>query len=322
MRPTTTQAEALPLIDALLHRRFDGELPGLSSDGMLLDHRAHLRALPLADVLPLHGRALFAPTSLTDKQREHAAWAREDFFGELGAAVGVSDRVLLAAVRARTFPLIPPRPIAGHEYLGAFTSEGKLEIADPCRLHKPSRYPGMFDLSHVTAAQPGRWHAFVRNGKGDEADRTAELVAIHDSGFAVVAAEQIAKVGVDAGMVGVFDLACARPEMTELSVEGIVDGLGAVARSGFGDGWYPVFAGRDDRRLIVKVRVSFLAERPEIDETIPARPSRRYAISTVFETGDIVDHPKFGTGSVLRAFEGKIDVEFADGPRTLVHAKR
>lgn len=285
-RAPTTLAEAHRLIAALIERRVDGELPALSTAIHILDKCSHLSRLPLADTLPLHARALFSAGSLTTEAREHAAWGREDFFGELGRVVGVSARVLLAAVRARNFPLVPPRALADYEYLGAFTSTGQFDIADPCHLRKTSRMPAaVFSLSYSVKVERGAWHAFVRAGTGEDADRTAELAVVHTDGFDVIATEALATIGVDAGMAGVFDETCPGPAQTELHIEGTVQGLGVFAHSGYGDGMYPVFAGRT-HGSITKLRLAFMDERPEIDATVPRRPARRYAISVTFAEGD------------------------------------
>ncbi len=45
-----------------------------------------------------------------------------------------------------------------------------------------------------------------------------------------------------------------------------------------------------------------------------------YAASRTFAVGDVIDHPKFGRGKVIAITLKRIDVEFADGPVTLVHA--
>jgi hypothetical protein len=50
------------------------------------------------------------------------------------------------------------------------------------------------------------------------------------------------------------------------------------------------------------------------------RPVRTYAASQTFEVGDLVDHPKFGRGSVTAVMTQRVDIEFADGNHTLVHA--
>lgn len=320
-RPRTTRTEAIRTITNFIERRFLGALPPLASGASSDEVRDQLRRLPLAETLALHGRALFEAPSLEPSVREQAALGREDFFTELGAAVGVSARAMLAAVRAREFPLEPPRPVEGFEYLGIFKSDGELDVADPGYLRKPNPAEGLLTLSHEVDGLPGTWHAFVRNGTGDAADRTAELAAIHDDGFEVVAAEEIARIGADAGMVGVFDRTCPRPVMQELGVEGVLYGLGAVAWSGYGDGIYPVFAGSAHGR-VAKLRVVFLGERPEVDTTLPRRPAKPYAASATFATGDALDHVKFGLGTVLRAADGKIDVQFSDSTRTLIHGKR
>jgi hypothetical protein len=310
------------IVEALLARRFEGPLPELSKAPTVFEWDDHLRALPLSMTLPLYGRALFAPTSLDDTTRQHAKFGVRSLFAELGHVLGVPARVLYAAVRARRFPLDPPRPVAGYDYLGTFLSEGKLDVCDPCYLRKTSPMPvGVFALSHPVEAAAGTWHVFARNGQGDAADRTAELVVIHDRGFEVVATEQVASVGVDAGVAGVFDRKCPLLDTSELLMEGVVHGLGAYTHSGYGDGVYPAFVGRSHGQ-ITKLRLSFLAENPQTDASVPPRASKRYAPSVTFAVGDTIEHPKFGTGAVLRVAGNKIDVAFDGELRTLIHGKR
>ena len=52
----------------------------------------------------------------------------------------------------------------------------------------------------------------------------------------------------------------------------------------------------------------------------PAGPARDYSPRGVYETGEWVEHPKFGRGLVAQAREGKIDVRFESGNRVLIHA--
>ncbi|HSR97207.1 MAG TPA: hypothetical protein VLM79_09165 [Kofleriaceae bacterium] len=49
------------------------------------------------------------------------------------------------------------------------------------------------------------------------------------------------------------------------------------------------------------------------------KPVRPYAASQTFAVGDVIDHPKFGRGSVVASLAQRIDVEFADGKHTLIH---
>ncbi len=49
---------------------------------------------------------------------------------------------------------------------------------------------------------------------------------------------------------------------------------------------------------------------------------KTYSAKTTFTVGDSIAHPTFGTGTVVRVGDGKIDVSFIDGPKTLVHAKK
>ena len=49
------------------------------------------------------------------------------------------------------------------------------------------------------------------------------------------------------------------------------------------------------------------------------KPVRPYSASATFAVGDVLEHPKFGRGSVVSGLDRRIDVEFADGRRTLIH---
>ncbi|MDX2033054.1 MAG: hypothetical protein SF339_20420 [Blastocatellia bacterium] len=48
-------------------------------------------------------------------------------------------------------------------------------------------------------------------------------------------------------------------------------------------------------------------------------PLRAYSMQDRFAVGDLVDHPKFGTGQVIEVRSGKIDVKFGRELKTLVH---
>ncbi|MGE0869605.1 MAG: hypothetical protein AB7P03_13655 [Kofleriaceae bacterium] len=62
-----------------------------------------------------------------------------------------------------------------------------------------------------------------------------------------------------------------------------------------------------------------LSQLARIEWRAPERPVLPYAASRTFSVGDLIDHPKFGRGSVVAALAQRIDVEFADGKHTLVH---
>jgi hypothetical protein len=321
-RPAVTREEAQALIKALVARRFEGALPGVSLEGIWRDVTARLAQLPLAETLPLHGRALFAPASLDERSRQAAAFAREGWLSEVGQALGLSGRRVAAAVRAGKFPLEPPRPVPGYEYLGAFTTDGRLTISDPCYFGKKTK---AFPLSIEVEALPGLWHAFVRDGVVGDAGRTAELVVTHADGFGVAAVDPLGSIGVDSGTAGVFDRAWPKRDGDEPFEEGVTSKLGAAAWSGQGDGFYPAFGGSAMGRL-AKIRIHFLGPSPAaLDATVAMEakgPPRRYAPSERFAVGETVEHVKFGEGTVVRVREdGKIEVVFADGPRVLVHRR-
>lgn len=317
-RPAITRDGARPLIERLVQRRTEGTVPAIAADASAWQTLAQL---PLEETVTLHARALFAPTTLETPVRQAAELTRVAFFAELAGAVGVSGRVLLAAVKARRFPLDPPTAIPGYEYLGSFASSGELTVCDPCYFGKRSPR-GAISLSVKLEGLDGIWHVFVRPGVGEHAGRSAELVAIHSEGFPAFANEPLGVIGVDAGCAGVFDRACPRPEAPY--DEGVFSGRSAMARSGLGDGAYPVYGGYTLRKLS-KVRIHFLGPTlPETDATMPRKTAaRRYAASERFEVGETVEHPKFGSGTVTRiGLDGKIEVVFGEERRVLVHARK
>lgn len=323
-RPLTTRDEAARLLERLVGRTFDGPLPAVPGDVMIYDLAGTLGQLPLAATVDLHGRALFAAASLDPEVRVRSAWARGAFFDELGAALGTSGRVLLAAVKARKRKLEPPRPVPGYEYLGTFTTSGQLTVSDPCYVGKKAPAGIAIALSLKVDGHAGVWHVFLRGGAGQARDRTAELVTIHDDGFDVFATEPIGMIGVDSGTAGVFDKKCPRRDGDTPLEEGTFAMLGALASTGYGDGMYPVFAGNRNG-LIAKLRLCFLGDDAAVDRSVAraAAAAKPYRASARFAAGDTIEHVKFGTGTVIRAgADGKIDVQFADGTRTLVHAKK
>ena len=62
-----------------------------------------------------------------------------------------------------------------------------------------------------------------------------------------------------------------------------------------------------------------LTELAHIAWQAPEKPVRTYGASQTFAVGDLIDHPKFGRGTVTAAQFARIDVEFSDGNHTLVH---
>ncbi len=245
----------------------------------------------------------------------------DEILAELASALGVTPRVLVAAFRARRFPLVPPQPVPGYDYLGSFASGGELTICDPCYLGKRS---GAFSLVVKAKGREGLWHVFARAGTDASSDRTAELAAIHADGFGVYASERLGAIGVDSGTAGVFDKRYARGEDDVMGHEGTTRGTGAIAWSGHGDGMYDVFAGSIGGQ-VVKLRIAFLpVGAGEVDGTIgvATSASRAYSARTKFAVGDALAHVKFGPGTVVGVLPGnKIEVAFVDERRVLVHDK-
>jgi hypothetical protein len=72
---------------------------------------------------------------------------------------------------------------------------------------------------------------------------------------------------------------------------------------------------------VVASLLDTLSELVGIDWRAPKQLVRTYAASQTFAVGEVLEHPKFGRGSVVAAAGQRIDVEFADGKHTLVHGK-
>lgn len=311
-RPLVTRDEATRIMERLVSRSFDGPLP--ASD-------APLEQLPPTQTVDLHGKALFAASTLDKATREKSMFVRSAFFDELGLVLGVSGRSLLAAVRARKMTLVPPRPVPGYEYLGSFTTSGALEVSDPCYVGRKVSPASGFSLSLKIAGHEGVWHVFVRSVDGC----TAELVTVHDDGFEVYATDGVGMIGVDSGTAGVFDKKCPKRDPDAALEEGTFAALGAIARTGHGDGMYPVYTGKVKGR-VAKIRIVYIGDDEEVDRTVAkvkATAAKPYSATAKFALGDTIEHVKFGSGSVIRVgSDGKIDVRFTDGTRTLVHGKK
>jgi hypothetical protein len=73
---------------------------------------------------------------------------------------------------------------------------------------------------------------------------------------------------------------------------------------------------------VVHVLIEALAELCSLQWRTVERPVRDYAASQTFAVGDLLQHPKFGRGSVSAVSTQKIDVEFPEGKVTLVHARK
>lgn len=103
--------------------------------------------------------------------------------------------------------------------------------------------------------------------------------------------------GVDAGLMGVFDSKCPKPDLDKAIEEGTVAGQGAIVRSGYGDGMYPVFVGTLQGK-VAKIRVHFMGDDAELDRTLLSKPweaATPYSPKATYGAGDAIAHPKFGT---------------------------
>jgi hypothetical protein len=72
---------------------------------------------------------------------------------------------------------------------------------------------------------------------------------------------------------------------------------------------------------IVRALFASLTELVELAWTAPAAAVRAYGVSQAFAVGDLIEHPKFGRGTVRVSTAKTIEVEFEGGSHTLVHAR-
>ncbi len=72
---------------------------------------------------------------------------------------------------------------------------------------------------------------------------------------------------------------------------------------------------------VVASLLDSLTELVPIEWRAPERPVRPYAANQTFAVGDLIEHPKFGRGSVISCLAQRIEVEFPDGKHTLVHVR-
>jgi len=70
---------------------------------------------------------------------------------------------------------------------------------------------------------------------------------------------------------------------------------------------------------VVESLLASLTELARFSWRAAERTVRPYAASQTFAVGELLEHPKFGRGTVVSCMARRIDVEFPDGMHTLVH---
>jgi len=134
----------------------------------------------------------------------------------------------------------------------------------------------------ITDAKPGIWEGdVVMSDEGVWGNRVAELHVRHTEDYATDPTEKIDTViGVDSGQAGFFDLDefpdCGGAddkfynEACEVTLSkgipaGPVSNMGIVSSSGFGDGGYSLYVGRNDKGEVISASLIFIDEVMEDD---------------------------------------------------------
>ncbi len=73
---------------------------------------------------------------------------------------------------------------------------------------------------------------------------------------------------------------------------------------------------------IVRSLFESIGELAQIAWAAEEAVARPYAASQAFAVGELIEHPKFGRGSVVAVTGQRMDVEFPEGKFTLVHARK
>lgn len=148
----------------------------------------------------------------------------------------------------------------------------RVVVTDPCFEY------GIWCQKELHDVLPGDWNVVVRKSdQGAWGTRIASITIRHEDYPKGRIDSLAAVIGVDSGQAGIFNadyFERNQPDndfdnvqswyrrVCELTINepcwGTIDGLGAVAASGFGDGSYGVFVGRNSEGKIVGIRIQFI----------------------------------------------------------------
>jgi hypothetical protein len=261
---------------------------------------------------------------------------------EIGAMLKMSVRAVTQINKRQSGSidkLEGPEDFKDHDYMGSFTVGDELIVADRC--HIASDAP----TSLTIAALPGTWHLYIRHE--NLRDISGNIFAVHDEHFrvATVDGDELGTIDVDSGNVMIVD-GSAKKQAAKLEEgrddwqEGVVDDIGGFAKTVTKTGKFAVrLYRRDDRAVVVRASLAGPERAYFSTPAAKAAPTAKYAKAhatrmaaggtaqdyspkTLFAVGDLVTHPKFGEGVVNAVLgDGKVQIDFADGPRTLVHGR-
>lgn len=79
-------------------------------------------------------------------------------------------------------------------------------------------------------------------------------------------------------------------------------------------------AAKSAERRAASPRTTRAGSRRIVEDEIPTGNIQGYSPKDTYTAGTFISHPKFGTGKVLEARNGKIDVKFGLELKTLLHA--
>lgn len=161
-------------------------------------------------------------------------------------------------------------------------SSGKIIVTDPC-------YSLDVTCTKVLNVKKGEWMFDAYNeNMGDWGCRNKNLVIKHFDCPYIACEELVGLIGVDSGQAGFFDYEYYKKYHKNFYVDedeednnwyervceitlndpnyGMIDNMGCVSESGYGDGMYEVYAGRDENGEIVEVMIVFISEEEEYED--------------------------------------------------------
>lgn len=314
-------------------------------------------ALPLEPKVGLLRAVRYTPERVPTALRRLVWYHDRAVYGELACGLAVPRRVLRAAVDRgdSTLQGLPaPRDYVGHLYLGSFQVRERLLLCDPCYIDEDRSL-----LINRASATAGTWHAYARYAPNRIED-TVALMAVHEDHLdrAVERGSKLRSFTVDSGHAAIVCASVLKdPDMVarikdgDHRREGMFAEYGCTVATRYGDGVFDSLVLRVAKRAVMvrlnlsgdpdhshfhsvaatRARKDEKRRREQLAADVAAAEAaavaegaaiRPYSIAETFAEGEVIRHPVFGDGLVARVMGQKIEVQFHERPRVLIHGRQ